>query len=199
MPTSTQATMTQGEYMTCYNQFNGTYFPYKVMVTYFPGNYSGGMGFPSKWTVTNDGQEHNAVVPTTSTALMQGVSWELPLNNYVGGVAIPLTTPDTRLPWAQQLGVKGALVMQTQMAGEPLGVTLADNLLFATEDSMMGSISAINSHGANSVDCDGSCWTSHEQRNSLQGTCHSVCRRSMFHLLSVRALRDPPLQRDNEG
>ncbi len=144
MPTSSQGVMTQGEYMSCYNQFNGTYFPYKVMVTYFPGNYSSGMGFPSQWTVTNDGQEHNAVVNTTCQALIQGVNWELPLNNFVGGVAIPLTTPTSQLPWAKQLGVSGALVMQTQMAGEPLGVTLADNLVFATEDSMMGSITAIN-------------------------------------------------------
>jgi len=145
MPTtSVQGQMSQGTIITCYNQFNGTYFPYKVMVTYYPGNYSAGMGFPSEWSVTNYNQDHNAVVQTASQALKQGVNWELPLNNYVGGVAIPLTTPISQLPWASQLGAKGALVMQTQMAGEPLGVTLADNLLFATEDSMMGSISAIN-------------------------------------------------------
>jgi outer membrane protein assembly factor BamB len=135
----------QTEIMTVYTQYNGTYFPYKLMITYYPGNATtSNLGFPSAWTVTNYNQEHNAVVKTTCEELDSGVSWQLPLLNYVGGVAIPLSTPPSQLPWAQQLGVKGALVMETQMAGEPLGVTLAHNLLFATEDSMPGSITAIN-------------------------------------------------------
>ncbi|WP_196770245.1 hypothetical protein [Stygiolobus azoricus] len=42
------------------------------------------------------------------------------------------------------MGVKTALVMLTQMVGQPLGVTLADNELFVEMDSVPGSIFAIN-------------------------------------------------------
>ncbi|WP_246252894.1 PQQ-binding-like beta-propeller repeat protein [Acidianus brierleyi] len=140
------------EISTTYTQYNGTYFPYKLEVTYYPGNATtSNLGLPSSWTVTNYNQGHNAVVKTISEEIASGVAWQIPLLNYVGGVAIPLSTPPSQLPWAQQMGVKGALVMETQMAGEPLGVTLADNLLFATEDSLPGSIAAINPLTGNMV------------------------------------------------
>jgi len=135
----------KGPIVYTYDEYNGTYFPHILTVVYYPCNATcSNLGFPSVWPVSNENQCHNAVVNTTCQALIEGVDWQLPLLNYVGGVAIPLSTPPCKLPWAQQLGVKGALVYYTQMVGEPLGVTLACGLLYATEDSMPGSITAIN-------------------------------------------------------
>ncbi|NON61533.1 pyrrolo-quinoline quinone, partial [Acidianus sp. DSM 29099] len=91
------------EITSVYTMYNGTYFPYRLIVKYFPANYSSGMGFPSTWSVTNYNQGHNAVVKTDNNYLLQGVNWELPVNNVVGGVSIPLTTPPSQLPWAQQM------------------------------------------------------------------------------------------------
>lgn len=128
-----------------YIEYNGTYFPYTVKVVYYPGNASGvNMSFPGVWPVTNFQQDHNAVVPTSCTSLLQGVSWELPAAQIAGGVSIPLSTPATQLPGANVMGVRSALVMLTQMVGQPLGVTLADNLLFVEMDSLPGSIFAVN-------------------------------------------------------
>ncbi|AWR96765.1 PQQ-binding-like beta-propeller repeat protein [Acidianus sulfidivorans JP7] len=130
---------------TVYTEYNGTYFPYKLVVTYYPGNAStDSLGFPSEWTVSNFNQDHEAVVNTTNPYIIQGLNYEIPVLDYVGGNAIPLSTPPSQLPWAQQMGVKGALVMETQMAGEALGVTLADNLLFVETDSLPGGIIALN-------------------------------------------------------
>ncbi|WP_196770244.1 hypothetical protein [Stygiolobus azoricus] len=74
-----------------YTCYNGTYFPYTVKVVYYPENdFDANMGLPSTWPVTNSQQDHNAVVPTTCTALITGVSWELPAAQLTGGVSIPL-------------------------------------------------------------------------------------------------------------
>ncbi|MBB5254141.1 outer membrane protein assembly factor BamB family protein [Sulfurisphaera ohwakuensis] len=128
-----------------YTEYNGTYFPYTVKVVYYPGNMSNiNMSMPTVWPVTNSQQDHNAVVQTSCKAILQGVNWDLPAAQIAGGVSIPLTTPPTQLPGANVMGVKKALVMLTQMVGQPLGVTLADNLLFVEMDSLPGSIFAIN-------------------------------------------------------
>lgn len=131
--------------VTVYNEYNGTYFPYQVMVVYYPGNAtSDPMGFPGNWTVSNYQQDHEAVVPTQSQYLLQGVSWQDPVNELGGGVAIPLSTPPTQLPAANVKGPKSALVLLTQFVGEPLGVTLAGNLLYVEMDSGPGMVAAIN-------------------------------------------------------
>ena len=128
-----------------YTCYNGTYFPYTIKVIYYPENASdSNMGLPSTWPVTNSQQDHNAVVTTTCTALITGVSWELPAAQLAGGVSIPLSTPPSKLPGASVMGVKTALVMLTQMVGQPLGVSLADNELFVEMDSVPGSIFAVN-------------------------------------------------------
>ncbi len=128
-----------------YVEYNGTYFPYTLKVVYYPGNATdANMGFPNTWPVTNGAQDHNAVVNTTCVALLSGVSWELPAAQIAGGVSIPLSTPASQLPAANVMGVKKALVMLTQMVGQPLSVTLADNELFVEMDSLPGSIFAIN-------------------------------------------------------
>lgn len=128
-----------------YTQYNGTYFPFQLKVVYYPGNASEvDMGFPNVWPVTNFRQDHNAVVPTNCTALLEGVSWELPAAQIAGGVSIPLSTPPSQLPGAQVLGATSAMIKLTQLVGQPLGVTLADNLLFVEMDSLPGSVFAIN-------------------------------------------------------
>ncbi|AWR95665.1 PQQ-binding-like beta-propeller repeat protein [Acidianus brierleyi] len=137
---------------TVYTQYNGTYFPYEVKVTYYPGNMSNSnLGFPSDWIVTNYNQEFESVVPTSCTYLQQGVSWELPADSFGGGTPIPLSTPASMLPGASALGEKAALVFLTQDVGQPLGVTLADNLLFVEEDSGPGTILAVNPISGNVV------------------------------------------------
>ncbi len=134
-----------GPIVRTYVEYNGTYFPYTVKVVYYPGNVTdANMGFPSQWPVTNGGQGHNGVVETTCQALQQGVSWALPASQIAGGVSIPLSTPASQLPAANVMGQRSALVMLTQMVGEPLGVTLADNMLFVEMDSLPGSVFAVN-------------------------------------------------------
>jgi len=63
------------EISTTYTQYNGTYFPYKLEVTYYPGNATtSNLGLPSSWTVTNYNQGHNAVVKTISEEIASGVA-----------------------------------------------------------------------------------------------------------------------------
>ncbi|MEL9970291.1 MAG: PQQ-binding-like beta-propeller repeat protein [Metallosphaera sp.] len=128
-----------------YDIYNTTYFPYEVKVTYYPGNAtSQNLGLPGSWLVTNGGQSHNAVVDTTCTELIQGVSWQQDFAHMAGAALIPLSAPENMLPGSNVMGTRSALVMLTQMVGEPLGVSLADNLLFVEEDSGPGSIFAVN-------------------------------------------------------
>ncbi|EZQ04928.1 pyrrolo-quinoline quinone [Candidatus Acidianus copahuensis] len=129
---------------TSYYQYNGTYFPYIIKVTYYPGNASSNMGFPDNWPVTNYNQEFESVVNTSCLDLQRGVSWELPADMLGGGVPIPLSTPASQLPASSVIGQKAALVFLTQDVGQPLGVSLADNLLFVEEDSGPGTVVAVN-------------------------------------------------------
>ncbi|QKR00580.1 PQQ-binding-like beta-propeller repeat protein [Metallosphaera tengchongensis] len=128
-----------------YDMYNTTYFPYEVKVVYYPGNYTNlNLGLPTSWEVTNGGQSHNAAFTTTCTQLIQGVVWQQDFAHMAGAALIPLSAPQNMLPGANVMGTRSALVMLTQMVGEPLGVTLADNLLFVEEDSGPGSIFAVN-------------------------------------------------------
>ena len=128
-----------------YNMYNSTYFPYQVKVTYYPGNATDqNLGLPSYWGVTNGGQSHNAGLFSNDSSLLQGAYWEEDIAAVAGAAQIPLSTPKSMLPGANAMGERTALVMLTQMVGQPLGVTLADNLLFVEEDSGPGSIFAVN-------------------------------------------------------
>ena len=128
-----------------YDMYNTTYFPYEVKVVYYPANAtSQNLDLPSYWGVTNGGQSHNAALTTTCTELIQGVVWQQDFAHMAGAALIPMTAPQSMLPGASVMGTRSALVMLTQMVGEPLGVTLADNLLFVEEDSGPGSIFAVN-------------------------------------------------------
>jgi len=128
-----------------YDSYNSTYFPYEVKVVYYPGNASGqNLGLPTQWGVTNGGQSHNAAFSTTCMELNQGVVWQEDFAHMAGAALIPLSTPEGMLPGANTMGTRSALVMLTQMVGQPLGVTMADNLLFVEEDSGPGSIFAVN-------------------------------------------------------
>lgn len=131
--------------VTIYNMYNSTYFPYQLKVIYYPGNATNeNLGLPTYWGVTNGGQSHNAAFTTTNPNLLGGVYWEEDIAAVAGAAQIPLSTPASMLPGANVMGSRAALVMLTQMVGQPLGVTLADNLLFVEEDSGPGSIFAIN-------------------------------------------------------
>ena len=128
-----------------YDMYNSTYFPYEIKVVYYPGNATTqNLGLPENWLVTNGGQSHNAALTTTCVELLQGVSWQQDFAHMAGAALIPLSTPANMLPGANVMGTRTALVMLTQMVGEPLGVSLADNLLFVEEDSGPGSIFAVN-------------------------------------------------------
>lgn len=108
-----------------YDMYNTTYFPYEVKVTYYPGNAtSQNLGLPSYWGVTNGGQSHNAAFTTTCTLLTQGVVWQQDFAHMAGAALIPMTAPQNMLPGASVMGTRSALVMLTQMVGEPLGVTM---------------------------------------------------------------------------
>ncbi|AWR93734.1 hypothetical protein [Acidianus brierleyi] len=73
------------------------------------------------------------------------ITWEQPLVEYVGGDAIPLNAPYSELPAYQVDGDRGAPAKLTQFDGQPLGVTLADNMLYVEFDSGgLGSIFAVN-------------------------------------------------------
>ncbi|MEM3204258.1 MAG: PQQ-binding-like beta-propeller repeat protein [Saccharolobus sp.] len=128
-----------------YDMYNSTYFSYEIKVLYYPGNATTqNLGLPENWLVTNGGQYHNAAFTTTCVELLQGVSWQQDFAHMAGAALIPLSTPANMLPGANVMGTRTALVMLTQMVGEPLGVSLADNLLFVEEDSGPGSIFAVN-------------------------------------------------------
>lgn len=128
-----------------YDMYNSTYFPYEIKVLYYPGNATTqNLGLPENWLVTNGGQSHNAAFTTTCVELLQGVSWQQDFAHMAGAALIPLSTPANMLPGANVMGTRTALVMLTQMVGEPLGVSLADTLLFVEEDSGPGSIFAVN-------------------------------------------------------
>ncbi len=130
--------------VTTYREYDGMYFPYTLKVTDYKGNATGSYGFPANWDVTSYNRTHETVITTDNSALEKGVSWNIPIINYVGGNAIPLNVTDSHLPSAHDIGNKSALTTMTQYMGEPLGVTLADNLVFIEEDTGPGSIFAVN-------------------------------------------------------
>ncbi len=122
------------------------YFPYLLTVTYEPINTPPQLGFPVDWCVLAYTQAHDGVVGTSNSLLINGkITWEQPLVEYVGGDAIPLNAPYSELPAYQVDGDRGAPAKLTQYDGQPLGVTLADNMLYVEFDSGgLGSIFAVN-------------------------------------------------------
>ncbi|AAT43603.1 PQQ-binding-like beta-propeller repeat protein [Picrophilus oshimae] len=130
--------------VTVYREYNGMYFPYALKVTFYKNNESKNYGFPSNWPVTSYNTTHETVFTTTNKLLNKGVSWNIPIINYAGGNAIPLNVTDSNLPAAHNIGNKSALTTMTQYMGEPLGVTLSNNLVYVEEDTGPGSIFALN-------------------------------------------------------
>ncbi len=130
--------------VTYYSELDGCYFPYIVKVVYCPLNsYPFNLSLPNSWNVINGNQEHEALV-NTSDPLFYFVNFTEPYIQLAGGNPLPLNVSIQHIPAAQVKGVRSAQTALSQFVGEPLGATLADNMLFVEADSGPGSVFAIN-------------------------------------------------------